>query len=278
MLIPTPSRIRTVFAFAITGALACADSSPARLVPLSDPFVYNGTAAIGLPVQALTREGSPVAIALQATSDRPAVVEVADQRLQCLRAGDARVDVRAGALRAAFSVQCRPILSFGPPLQTDYMVLGGAPMPLNPVAYDSSGQRVTELRFSATSEDTSVVSIRAGLAVPRGVGSVRVRLDFGGIDTWTTIEVVAPVVRENVQLAEGEYRQWALGPGRYVARIESMRGGAGPAIVWRSANANCAFDPQSRATLHCVIADSGSVVAIARASADASILIDRRAR
>lgn len=275
---PTPSCIRTVLALGVAGALACADVAPSRLVPLSDPFVYNGSAAIRLPVQALTREGAPIEIALQATSDAPTVVEVADERLRCLRAGDARVTARAGGLNAAFSVQCRPIRSFLPPLHTGYAVLGEAPVQLAPVALDSSGQWVRDLRFSATSQDTSVVVINEGLAVPRGVGSARVRLDFGGVDTWTTIEVVAPVVRESVRFAEGEYRQWALGPGRYVARIESTNSGPVPAIALRSVNANCAFEPRSRAILHCVIADSGSVVAIAQAPAEASVHIDRRAR
>lgn len=247
-------------------------------MPLADPFVYNGPAAVELPVRALTAAGAPLDVPIGASSESPAVVEVAGERLRCLRTGDATIRVKVRSLRAAFVVQCRPILSFGPPLEPLDLVLGEDPVPLAPVAYDSGGQRVEDLRFSATTADTAVIALHSGLVLPRRVGTAAVRLDFGGIETGITVEVVAPVARDTVQLAAGEYRSWALGPGRYVARLEHVAGAASAPIVWRSANANCAFDPRSRATLHCVIADSGAIVAVAQAPAQATVRIDRRAR
>jgi hypothetical protein len=247
-------------------------------VPLADPFVYNGPSPIAIPVQAQAPDGTPLEVPLNATSEASDVAVVVDQSVRCLRAGDARIAVTAGAARAVFVLQCRPILSFGPPLQAMDAVLGGPPVPFAPVAFDSSGRAVTDLRFSATSEDTSVIAIASGLAVPRALGSARVRLDFGGIETFTTVEVVAPLVRERIRLARGEYRSWALGPGRYVATLAHTNGNAAPRVAWRSANANCSFDTWSRATLHCVVADSGAVVAIAQAASEVSVRIDRRAR
>ena len=278
MLTSTRMPIRTLLGFVVGIASACGDASPARLVPLADPFVFNGPAAVALPVQAVTARGASVDVPMDASSATPTVAEVSGERLRCLRSGDSEIRVRSGSLHTSFVVQCRPILSFGPPLEALDLVLGGNPVPLAPVAYDSSGQRVGDLRFSATTADTAVIALQSGLVIPRRVGTATVRLDFGGIETVTHVEVVAAVVRDTLTLAAGEYRSWALGPGRYIARLEGAARAASTAISWRSANANCALDPRSRTTLHCVLADSGAVVVVAQATAAATVRIDRRAR
>ncbi|MFN8669621.1 MAG: hypothetical protein U0164_20705 [Gemmatimonadaceae bacterium] len=262
--------------------LACGTSTPATLVPASDPFVYNGPAPLPIPVKARDASGRALEVAIEATSDAPDIVQVKEQRMRCLRAGDARITASAGRARTTFVVQCRPIASFAPPLQSLDVVLGGEPVPLAPVAFDSGGQPVGALRFSAYSEDTSIATVAGGRVVPRGMGTTTVHMDFGGVAGVSWIEVVAPVVRDTVRLAAGEYRRWALGPGRYVATMSEGAGEAGgggaPSVAWRTANANCVSDARSRVTLHCVLDDSGAVVAVAQRAASVAIRIDRRAR
>lgn len=259
-------------------AVACRGDAPDRLVPLADPFVYNGPAAIRLPVRALTAEGVSVTLPMEATSETPAIAEVSGGGVRCLRAGDAEIRVRAGTLRTSFVMQCRPVDSFGPPFSLEELEVGGDPVPIALTAFDSSGRRVDDLRFHASTRDTAIVALRSGLVVPRRMGTATIRLDFGGLERATHVEVVAPVRRDTIRWAAGEYRQWTLGPGRYRARLETAAGEGAAAIAWGSANANCAVDPWSPATLHCVIADRGTLVAVARAPARATVRIDRRVR
>lgn len=262
----------------VAASLACTDAAPVRVVPMADPFVYNGSAPITLPVQALDASGAVVEAAFDATSDAPMVAEVGGDRLRCLRAGDARIRVTSAGLTTTFVARCRPILSFGlPPGLT--LVEGGAPVPLMVVAYDSGGQRVDDLRFRAVTSDTTVIAIRDGVVVPRRMGKADIRLDFGGIETRGFVEVVSPLVRDTVLLAAGEYRAWPLGPGRYQAWLGVPAGTAAtPAIAWRSSKANCARDDRVPRLLHCVVDDSGAVVAMARTAARVVVHVDRRVR
>lgn len=268
--------MRTLLAFTLIGTLACSDRTAVRLEPVADPFVYNGSASLALPVRALSAEGASVAVALHGTSEAPQVASVEKDSLRCLHAGDARIAVTAGTLRTSVVLQCRPIQGFGPPIRGMDLVVGGPPVPLAPQALDSSGQPVLDLRFSAISADTSVVTVQAGAVVPRGFGHANVRLDFGGIRTEEPVEVVAPVVRDSVQLVAGEHRSWKLGPGRYLARVEDGYGRAAPGVVWRSNNANCARDSWSSSKLHCVLSDTGAVVLFAQVPVRAAVRIDQR--
>ncbi|MBX3175310.1 MAG: hypothetical protein KF709_12925 [Gemmatimonadaceae bacterium] len=251
---------------------------PVELVALADPFLYNGPAAVGLPVRARDALGREVGVELAATAIRTGIAEVDGQRLRCLSAGDTEVRVRSGRLTTSFLLQCRPVAAFAP-FQSLELVLGGPPQLLPVVAFDTLGQLVDALRFSAVSSDTSVVVVHGGYAVPRALGQVQVTVDVGGLATRMAVEVTEIVAREAVQLAGGEYRSWELGPGRYRAELvatgsERMR----PAATWRSVNANCAYEPQSRATLHCVLEEPGRVVLLADASVSAAVRIHRRLR
>lgn len=260
----------------ITTTLACTDAAPVRLVPMADPFVYNGSAPIALPVQALTAGGALVVAPLDASSETPTVAAVTGDRLRCLRAGNSEIRVRSGAMRTSFVLQCRPVSHFFPaPLVLE---VGGPPGQLAPIAHDSSGQLVSDLRFAASTVDTAVISLRPGAVVPRRIGTADVLLDFGGIKTTTPVVVVAPVVRDTIHLAAREYRRWALGPGRYEARVDVPRGASSSAVTWRTANANCAHEARSGTVLHCVVADSGVVAAVATVPVTAFVRIDRRAR
>jgi hypothetical protein len=274
-----PLRTRLCLAVLLLGIVACDDATPVALVPLADPFVYNGPAAVTLPLRALDRNGRTVLADVEAVSDAPEVVKVEDQHLRCLRTGDAQISAKSGTARTSFQVQCRPIASFAPPWRSLRFDLADDPVPLAPTAFDSSGQPLSTLRFTARSEDSSVASVVAGRVVPRAIGSTRIHLDFGGITHLIVIDVVSPMTRDTVRLVAGEYRHWPLGPGRYVASITGLADGSTPPpVAWRSANANCAFDSRSRSILHCVLDDSGAVIAVAQHATTAVISIDRRAR
>lgn len=263
----------------LQGIVACDDATPVALVPLADPFVYNGPAPVTLPLRALDRNGRIVVADVDAVSDAPEIATAEDQQLRCLRAGDARISAASGAARTSFQLRCRPVASFAPPWQSLRLELADDPVPLAPIAFDSGGRPVSTLRFTARSEDSSVASVVTGRVIPRAIGTTRIQLDFGGITHVELVDVVAPVTRDTIRLAAGEYRHWLLGPGRYVATIAGLAGTENPPpVAWRSANANCAFDSWSRAILHCVLDDSGAVVAVAHKATTAAIRIDRRAR
>ena len=263
----------------LAGIAACDDATPVALVPLADPFVYNGPAPVTLPLRALDRNGRTVLANVDAVSDAPEIAKVEDQQLRCLHAGDARISAASGTARTSFQLHCRPIASFAPPWQSLRLELADVPVPLAPIAFDSSGRPLATLRFTARSEDSSVASVVTGRVAPRAIGSTRIHLDFGGITHFVLVDVVAPVTRDTIRLAAGEYRHWRLGPGRYVATIAGLADTLNPPpAAWRTANANCAFDSGSRSILHCVLDDSGAVIAVAQRATTAVISIDRRAR
>lgn len=273
------SRNSLCVAALLPGIVACNDATPVALVPLADPFVYNGPAPLTLPLRVLDRNGRTVLANVEAVSDAPEIAKVEDRQLRCLRAGNAGISAASGAARTSFQLHCRPIASFAPPWQSLRLELADDPVPLAPIAFDSSGRPISTLRFAAKSEDSSVASAVTGRVVPRAIGTTRILLDFGGITHFVLVDVVAPVTRDTIRLAAGEYRHWRLGPGRYVATIAGLADTLDPPpVAWRSANANCAFDSWSRSILHCVLDDSGAVIAVAQHATTAAIYIDRRAR
>jgi hypothetical protein len=264
-------------ALLVCATLACDAPPPAALVVDIDPFLYNGPAPVAVPIRVVDREGSTLEVPLAITSDAPDVASVEGNALTCLREGDAVLSAAVGTLNASLTVRCRPIVSFAPPFWSLDLLEGGPALPLPVQAFAEGGAVVTDLRFSAVSEDTSVVTVVGGDLVPRRMGTSRITLDFGGIGTSYSVEVAAPVLRDTVRLAGGEYRSWRLGPGRYRAEY-GVAEGAPAAIIWRSVAANCSRDTRSDAILHCVVADSGSIVAFAQRATRAYIRVDRRPR
>ena len=264
-------------ALLVIAALACGDAPPAALVVDIDPFLYNGPAPVAVPIRAVDSEGTTLDVPPVITSDAPDIASVEGNALTCLREGDAVLSATVGALNASLTVRCRPIVSFAPPFWSLDLLEGGPALPLPVQAFAEGGTVVTDLRFSAVSEDTSVVAIVGGDLVPRRMGTSQIMLDFGGIGTSYSVEVAAPVLRDTVRLAAGEYRSWRLGPGRYRAEYAAAEGSPA-AITWRSLAANCSLDTRSDAILHCVVADSGSIVAFARRATSAYIRVDRRQR
>jgi hypothetical protein len=257
---------------------ACADTAPVTLIALADTVVHNGPAPLALPARVTDARGRPVAASLIVESHSPVVV-VEGEGIRCLGPGDADVIVKHGARRVFIHLLCRPIARFGPPLEPLDLVVGGVPRPLPVNALDHTGRPVRELRFSAISNDTSVVAVVDGVAIPRGPGAAHLLVDFGGLTTELATEVVTPIVRDTIAAAAGEYRYWSLGRGRYRAEfriIDTLS--VAKSLSWGSSDANCAFDNATRSVIHCIVADSGAIVIAAEQRARAVIRVDQRPR
>lgn len=258
--------------------LSCDKVAPASLIAEADPFLYNGSAAFRIPVHALDSHGQRVESSLAASSGQPHIAEVQGDVVRCLQEGDADITASSGSLRTSFRLECRPIASFGPPLEALDLVIGGNPVPIPVNAFDSAGNSVSALRFTARTRDTAVVAIVDGTIVPRGLGPAEIQLDFGGVETSISAEVVAVEHQDTVELAAGEYRSWTLGPGRYIAKFSALdAAGTQLPLVWRSRNANCAFELSTRAHMHCGLREPGAVVLFAAQATRAAVRIDRRA-
>lgn len=257
---------------------SCGEPPPASLVADADPFLYNGAAAFPLPVRALDADGQVVEHAISASTGQPHIVELKGNAGRCLQAGDANINVSAGNARTRFRIECRPIASFGPPLEALDLVVGGPAVPIPVNAFDSAGHPVAALRFAARTSDTAVIAIVDGTVIPRVLGAAKIELDFGGVRTFLNVEVLAAEYRDTVALAAGEYRRWDLGPGRYISQFALLdAASAQPPLAWRSLKANCAFELSRRARMHCGLADSGAVILFATRPVRAAVRIDRKA-
>ena len=266
-------RLAAVAALLLSG---CRDGRPAAIRVDADPFLLNGPGPVQLPVRVVAATGRTlVDTPLTAESAAESVATVVGGALRCHRHGDARIALAVGALSSTLLVQCRPVASFAPFTYVE-LEAGGPPGPIPVVAYSPTVRRVSELRFSAAIDDTTVAIVRDGLVVPRALGNARVRLDFGGLATTGGITVVITERVDTVALAAGEYRQWPLTAGRYRISGHAPDGReAATGVQLRAVNANCARDRQSRETIHCVVADSARVVALAPSQLRAVIRIVR---
>lgn len=274
----TPGRLAIILAAA--GVLAaCGERGAATIKVDADPFLFNGSQPVALPARVLSADGRTLAVPLVGESDAEHIVRTSGGAMQCLQPGDATITLSAGRLRARLRVHCRPVVSFGPPMASAEFIVGGAPAEIPVRAYGPDGALVPSLRFSARSSDTSVAVVRDGRIVPRSLGAVRIDLDFGGIGTVVSAEVVEPVVSDTIVLAAGEYRSWPLAPGRYRISAHGSDGRPAPTgVELRSSRANCARDPRQRETLHCVVAERGAVVALASRALTTVVRIVRRPR
>jgi hypothetical protein len=245
---------------------------------MADPFLYNGPATLAHPVRASNVFGRTVAAEFDASVSRSDIAAVDGDGLRCLRRGDTDVRIRSGDLTASFVLECRPVARFAS-LQSLQLMLGGEPQLLPVSAFDIDGRVITELRFSATVSDTNVVALRSGYAVPRALGTAKITVDVGGRTTDLAVQVTELVAVDTVRMVAGEYRNWALPPGRYRAELgESGAGRTHAEANWRSVNANCAFGTFTRATLYCVLDEPGQVVLLADGAVSATVRIHRERR
>lgn len=249
---------RLLLAVVVTG---CANAAPVQLVVPSEPYVINGPAPVPVPAQLLRRNGELIAatgLDVQLSAD--SAVQLTNGRLSCDGAGEAEVTLSSGALRARFSVRCRPITSFRPPPALDLYV-GGPPQPLAIQALGPENQPVTEWRAGILVHDTSVVRVARGYVYPLRRGRTSIRLDFGGIYTPVPAMVVERVIADSVFLAQGEYRAWQLPAGRYEIRLTPFTGVLPARPFWlRSLRANCAPDTFGVQTYHCLVDSSATIV------------------
>lgn len=257
-------------------AAACADARPARIVVAGDPFLFNGPAAVQLPARVESVEGLPLeAPALSATSSDTSIVRTSGASMQCLRAGDATLTLRAGSLSTGVTIQCRPVTATFPFSYLE-LVSGGPAQELPVVAFDADGERVESLRFSATPEDTGIVAVEGGLARPMRLGKTRVIVDFGGITGSVAVEVVDRVHEGRIQMAAHELRSWPIDSGRYRIRALAADGQTPSTDVELLSNrANCARLNREAGTLHCVVTSAGQAVARARRAFDGYVIVDR---
>lgn len=263
----TPSRpatLRRLIGTVVILMCGCRDSRPAAIVVDVDPFLLNGPGPVGLPAHVVTASGGTLVDArLSASSDAASVATAENGGLRCFREGDAHLTLAMGSLTASLLVQCRPVMSFAP-FPSVELEAHGAPGSIPVVAYAANLRPVTELRFSARSQDTTVAIVRDGLVVPRKLGRTRLELDFGGIQTLGGVTVVIPEQLDTVALAAGEYRSWPLPAGRFRISAHSPDGReTGTGVTLLPNGANCARDRQQKETIHCVVADSAEVVALA---------------
>jgi len=254
--------VRYSIFFVVLLSVACGDRAPARLVVDVDTLLLNGPGRIAIPARVVSHTGRTLERpAIVAESRSPDVVSTATGAVQCLRSGDASVSLAAGSLRGEMVVQCRRIRSFAPPFYNLDLFVGGPPLDIPVVAYGEDGQPISRLRYAVSVRDTAVVAIERGQIRPRRVGRTTVHLDFGGISTWVGAEVVGPVHLDTLHLAPGEYRTWPLDAGRYRISVHRLDGrGEGTGSELRTDRANCARDSHQAETIHCVVAESGTVL------------------
>jgi hypothetical protein len=269
-----PAR-RAVLGLAAGLILACVDSGPATLVVDVDPLLLNGPGRVAIPARLVSARGETLeAPLIAATPSADSIVATEPGALRCLRRGDAVLALEAGKLRDSVRIQCRPVVSFAPPLATVDLEVGGAAQPIPIVGFGPDGEQVPELRFSARPADTTVARVINGEIAPVGLGSTRITLDFGGLTTAVSAYVVMPVLVDTVVLAPGEYRTWPLPLGRSRISAHAVDGSFAPTgAELQSSRANCAPDPRQRETIHCVVKEEGLVVVRAVRSLAAIIRI-----
>lgn len=233
---------------------------PARLEVERDTVVINGPRAVLLPVRLIDSAGRAMPIeawSLDLSGD--SAVRITGGKLACRGRGDARVTVAVGGLSTGLVVRCRPIVAFGfpPPLE---LALGGPPARVRINALTSSYTPETLLEFTARVADSSVIAIRDGLVHPVAVGRATVVVDLGGISTAVTAQVYEAIADDSLRLAPGEFRSWALGPGRYEIGVSPL---ASPSdLKWLSMEtegASCVRDTQREDWIHCLLRSRGGV-------------------
>ena len=241
----------------------CVDERPAAIMVDADPFLLNGPGPVALPARAVTAAGRTLPdLPLHATSNADTIATAEDGALKCLREGDAQLSLTVASLSAFLLVQCRPVSTT--PFTEVELEAHGQPGPVPVVAYTTGGKRASALRFSAVSDDTAVAVVRDGVVVPRAIGRSRLRIDFGGLQALGRVTVVMPVREDTVAFAAGEYRTWPLPQGRFRISAHAADGRAAPTgVSLRPVGANCARDPHLLETIHCVVAETGQVVALA---------------
>ncbi len=256
--------------------LACREPAAARIVVDADPFLLNGPGPVGFPAHVESATGERLgAPAFVATSDADSIASASAAGLRCHRRGDAHITLSIAELSHGFVVQCRPIRSFSPFLAIEAEA-GGPLEPIPLMAFDSTGRRVEEVRFSASSRDTTIAVASDGMVQPRALGRSYIHLDFGGLTSRVGVTVIQTLVVDTLALAAGEYRQWPLGTGRFrigVFRADGRQELTGAAL--RPVNANCARDRGHRETIHCVVADSALLAVVATRPTRAIVRIVR---
>jgi hypothetical protein len=233
---------------------------PARLDAERDTVIINGPRAVLLPVRLVDTAGVSMPIEAWTLDLRgDSAVQIRGGKLACRGQGDARVSVTVGRLNTSLVVRCRPVAAFGfpPPLE---LAVGGPPAPVRINALSSTSDSVTLLEFALRVADSSVITIRDGLAYPVAVGRATVVVDLGGISTAVTAQVYEAIANDTLRLSPGEFRSWALAPGRYEIGVAPL---ASPSdLKWLSMEtegASCARDTQREDWIHCLLRSRGGV-------------------
>jgi len=161
-------------AFIITPFLlsACADHTPARIVFASDTIHVNTTRWIDPGIGVVNSVGKPIddaAPTLRASPDSLIVVSADGRTIRCRDDGTGRLEVRAGALYAARSVDCHLARSFSP-TRVYQLRVGGPPARFAITAYDRAGRAIIPLHIPIDIQDSSVLRFDRGLIYPLKAG------------------------------------------------------------------------------------------------------------
>lgn len=155
---------------------ACADHAPARIVFADDTVHVNTTHWTDPGIRVVNASGKPVddaAPSLRASPDSLIVVSPDGRTIRCRDDGVGRLEVRAGALYAARSVDCHLARSFSP-TRVYQLRVGGPPAHFAITAYDRAGRVIVPLHIPIDVQDSTVLRFDRGLIYPLKAGGTSV--------------------------------------------------------------------------------------------------------
>ena len=275
-----------LFTLAVAGCIgdssAASERAPARLDVERETVVINGRRPVRVPAWLTDSFGvrlpnAPWRLSVAGES----AVRASDDALRCVGSGDAVVTIAVADLSRTILVRCRLIVSFGfPPELT--LELGGPPARVRVRALGPAGVAEPLLAFSARAVDSSVARIQGEMAHPVGVGRTDIVVDFGGIKTRVTANVLQTIAADTVRLSVGEFRSWSLTAGLYEISVVSVRAGVPlTTLAIETSGATCSRNPHSEDVVDCLVREHGGVgvrstsVTADRQATDAIIRITR---
>lgn len=252
-----------IAATALLGALSCQSPDAARIELASRDFVLYGHAPFVLPVRVIDRDGSVrPKRELEMRVVAGSVVRVLPERnaVGCNRAGAAHVELRAGTLREAVAVTCRPITSFRWP-RTVEMMVGDPPRPMVVRAVFASGAEEVMRPLSLTARNEDIARMRGDSVVAVAPGSTIIDVELGGMNVPMGVFVSALVASDTLSLRAGQFRNWVLDPGRYTMTVAAVQ----PRHERRwldffADGTRCAPSQRVDDTVTCVVYERGAVV------------------
>jgi hypothetical protein len=239
-----------VFSAAVT-CFACTARDSARLEVKPDTLSLYGSDYSWVTVNIINSGSISEAHGASLSARDTSMVRTSGTSLACLREGTTIIDIAVDELTTTFVATCR----FAARLHVEpHLILesGGAPHDLAATAIFSTGEARVLQPLSARVNDTTVVVVRNGAAVPLAVGQAGLRIDYGGLWSRMGIDVRHTISNDTVTLGTGERRDWRLEAGRYdiTVRMKSSRDLS--ILTMETEGLRCARDSGDEDTIHCV--------------------------